>query len=90
MKVCKRLVISGYVQGVGYRAFMLRKAQQLGVTGWVRNNPDGTVEAMVEGPADAVEQMTRWARQGPPGARVAGMEQYPGEGGFDSFDLTWH
>lgn len=90
MKVCKRLLIYGRVQGVGYRESMRRQAAQLGVTGWVRNNRDGTVEAMVEGPPEAVAQMLLWARRGPALAQVVKVEQSPGEGGFASFDLRWH
>ncbi len=67
----KRLRISGQVQGVGFRAWMVRRAVQLGVNGWVRNRGDGTVEALLFGDAASVEELLRDCRRGPPGAMVA-------------------
>lgn len=67
---CRRLLVTGRVQGVGYRWACQRLAQALGVTGWVRNRPDGTVEVFVEGRESAVEQLVAWCHTGPPGARV--------------------
>ena len=66
----KRLRIHGVVQGVGYRAWMVRTAQQLMLAGWVRNRGDGTVEAWVEGDTAAVEELLRSCRRGPSGASV--------------------
>ncbi|GAC1318043.1 MAG: acylphosphatase [Collimonas sp.] len=66
----KRLMIEGRVQGVGYRAAFADKAVALGLSGWVRNRRDGSVEACVHGEAAAVEAIILWARQGPPAARV--------------------
>ena len=63
--VCKRLLISGRVQGVAYRITMVDVAERLGVQGWVRNRVNGDVEAMVEGAPDAVEGIIEWARSGP-------------------------
>ncbi|HWG61590.1 MAG TPA: acylphosphatase [Streptosporangiaceae bacterium] len=60
-----RVLISGQVQGVNFRAACLRMALRHGVTGWVRNRADGTVEAVFEGQPDAVQQMVEWARRGP-------------------------
>lgn len=68
------LRISGRVQGVYYRASMLQEAQQLGVTGWVRNRPDGSVEAVAEGSKAKLDALIAWCRQGPDGARVSGVE----------------
>ena len=68
------LIISGTVQGIGYRESMRQEAQQLGVAGWVRNRRDGTVEALVDGDPDAVRKLILWAHQGPRGARISGVK----------------
>ena len=67
-------IVSGRVQGVGYRWSCVRAAQAAGVAGWVRNLRDGTVEAVFEGPDDAVDTAVRWLHDGPPGARVDHVE----------------
>ncbi|RDJ23154.1 acylphosphatase [Bosea caraganae] len=64
------LIISGRVQGVGYRQWLCGRALAAGVTGWVRNRADGTVEAVLCGPAESVEALVAAAMAGPPGARV--------------------
>jgi acylphosphatase len=64
------LFISGRVQGVGYRFATVDTASQLGLSGWVRNLPDGSVEAVLEGVQEVVEEMIRWCHQGPPAAMV--------------------
>ena len=69
-----RAVISGRVQGVFFRAEARARARSLGVAGWVRNRPDGAVEAAFEGSRAAVESMLRWCEQGPAGARVAAVD----------------
>jgi acylphosphatase len=65
-----RLRIFGRVQGVGYRAWTAQRARKLGLTGWVRNLSDGTVEAMVQGPKDTIDTMVAACQAGPPLARV--------------------
>ena len=73
-KTRAHLQIRGRVQGVYYRASMAREAQNLGLTGWVANCDDGSVEAVAEGARSAVESLIDWCRQGPPGARVDRVE----------------
>jgi acylphosphatase len=85
-KVTRRLSITGLVQGVWYRESMRREAQRLGVTGWVRNRADGSVEAVVQGSADAVDAIQRWAKQGPDEARVERVEATPAQGEFAAFE----
>lgn len=65
------LLISGRVQGVFYRASCQREAQARGLAGWVRNLPDGDVDALLQGPHDKVEEMIKWCYRGPAGARVS-------------------
>jgi acylphosphatase len=82
------LLISGLVQGVFYRASTVEAAQRLGLRGWVRNLPDGRVEAIAEGPREALESLVRWSHDGPPAARVdhvqADWQSATGE--FQTFD----
>ncbi|MCK9507088.1 MAG: acylphosphatase [Pigmentiphaga sp.] len=66
--------VTGKVQGVGFRFSTLRRAHSVGATGWVRNNEDGSVEALVQGNPEQVDHMLEWMRQGPPGARVDTIE----------------
>ena len=84
--VVLHLHIRGTVQGVGYRWAMAQAAQRLGVTGWVRNRHDGSVEAMVAGPQAKVAELVSWARRGPDSADVSGVEVLPGEGVFTGFE----
>jgi len=84
--IVRRLIISGRVQGVGYRYAMERKAREAGVRGWVRNRFDGSVEAMVAGESAAVEAMVEWSRRGPRNAVVAAVEVTEGEGDYTSFE----
>jgi len=80
------LTIRGLVQGVGYRWNLTQAARRLGVTGWVRNRRDGSVEAMVAGEPGALDDLVAWARQGPDGARVDDVAIEPGSGRFDDFE----
>jgi acylphosphatase len=73
-RATKRLRIHGRVQGVWFRESMRQEAQRLGITGWVRNRMDGTVEALVQGDAMSVEAMVAWARRGPRDAQVRRVE----------------
>ena len=68
--MARHLVIRGRVQGVGYRESMRAEAASLGVTGWVRNRRDGTVEAVIAGPDAALDAMVAWAQRGPPDAQT--------------------
>jgi acylphosphatase len=70
-----RLTITGLVQGVGYRQWLRRRAERLGITGWVRNREDGSVEAVLAGTDEAVGKLLREAMTGPLGARVDSMDQ---------------
>ena len=75
--VVRRLVITGRVQGVGYRISCAREADRLGVRGWVRNLADGSVEVVAAGPPELVEGLTGWCRRGPRGARVERVVDQP-------------
>jgi acylphosphatase len=70
VRVRKRVTVHGRVQGVFFRDTTRRQAESRGVAGWVRNNPDGSVEAAFEGDAAAVDEMVRFAHEGPRGAAV--------------------
>lgn len=86
-----RVVIAGRVQGVFFRAETQRAAQRLGVGGWVRNRPDGTVEALFEGPSQAVQQAVDWCWHGSPASKVRDVKTewltYAGE--FMEFSITY-
>lgn len=86
---CRRAVVSGRVQGVGFRYFAERAARKAGVAGWVRNLPDGRVETVAEGSNGAVEAYLAEIRKGPFGSRVSDVtvEDTP-PGNFASFEIT--
>jgi acylphosphatase len=84
--MAKHLLIEGRVQGVGFRYEMTRQARRLGVTGWVRNLRDGTVEAVVDGPPDRVDAIMEWARRGPPGSEVRAVQVSENAGSYDEFE----
>jgi acylphosphatase len=75
--VIRHVMIRGHVQGVGFRYWTTREAIRLGLTGWVRNRRDGSVEALFVGPADVVAEMMARCRQGPESARVDDIEDQP-------------
>lgn len=90
MPVARRFVVSGRVQGVGFRWFVQDAATRAGATGWVRNLPDGRVEALVEGEAEVVRRVEAAVRTGPRAARVDRVridEEQPG-GQFTAFSIT--
>ena len=81
------LVIHGRVQGVFFRDSMRREAQRLGISGWVRNRSDGTVEAAVQGESADVDTIVRWARRGPDRAQVERVEIEPHDGSYSNFEV---
>ena len=76
-ETCVRIVIGGRVQGVGYRAWMMRQASKLGLKGWVRNRANGNVEAVLCGSDDTVDAMTDLCRKGPRLSVVTTVEISP-------------
>ncbi len=83
--------VYGMVQGVFFRANMRERARRLGLKGWVRNLSDGSVEAVIEGDEEKMEELIRWAARGPPLARVERFEmkreEYEGE--FKDFEIRY-
>jgi acylphosphatase len=71
--ITRHLLIQGLVQGVGFRQYMVFKAQQLGISGWVRNRSDGSVEAVVQGTEDTVAAIIECAQRGPRASQVSGV-----------------
>ena len=86
-----RIIVSGRVQGVAFRMYTQHEARRLGVKGTVRNRANREVEIVAEGQDGPVDQLTRWARQGPPAARVDGLrvEELPYEGTFEGFTIRY-
>lgn len=84
-------VVHGRVQGVGFRDFTERRAVELGLSGWVRNKPDNTVEVTAEGERAALERLLEFLQRGPTSARVSNVEVNWGtaSGAFDDFRVTW-
>jgi acylphosphatase len=85
------VIVQGRVQGVAFRHHTCRRAQELGVTGWVRNLPDGAVEGLFEGDDGAVAALVEWCRSGPPAARVERLDIRDGvyRGEFESFAICF-
>ena len=86
-----RLVIEGRVQGVLFRESTRRQAVALGVSGWVRNRSDGSVEVLAEGPEEKIRTLTTWCHHGPPSARVTRVHETeePWQGEFSTFDIEF-
>lgn len=85
------IYVSGRVQGVFYRSNTRKKALELGLKGWVRNLPDGRVEAVVEGEENQVDRLIQWCRRGPPSAVVTGLEvkKETPKGEFETFRISF-
>ena len=83
----RHLSIRGRVQGVGFRFFVQRNAEKHGITGWVRNRTDGSVEAMLQGPEEAVEAVIESSRRGPRSASVIDVQVSEGSGTYSSFEV---
>lgn len=81
--------VTGRVQGVFFRASTKRRALELELTGWVKNTPDGAVEALFEGEENRIQEVLAWCRTGPPGALVINLEWHeaPYTGGFCDFNI---
>ena len=80
------LLIHGRVQGVWFRESMKQKAEQLGISGWVMNRADGSVEAVIQGNGQAVAAMLEWTHHGPPLAKVTRVEQHAVSGEYSGFE----
>jgi acylphosphatase len=84
------VLVSGMVQGVSFRWYTAQHARSRDVSGWVRNLDDGRVEAVFEGRREGVEAMVTWCNEGPPHARVSGVEvAWEDPEGLSGFDLDW-
>jgi acylphosphatase len=81
--------VHGFVQGVGFRYFVVRRANELRLSGWTANEPDGTVRVVAEGSPAALDELTRHLHAGPPGARVERLEvsRLPAVGGLRGFSV---
>lgn len=90
-KIRAHIIIKGSVQGVCFRSYTIDEANRLGLTGWVRNNPDGSVEAVFEGEEEAVKEAVEWCRMGPPSAHVenADIDWQPYTGEFSGFTVSY-
>jgi acylphosphatase len=84
-----RLIVKGRVQGVYFRASTVQQARHLGLTGWVMNRRDGSVEVVAQGRSESIEELIAWCRQGPPGARVdeLDLQRHGLQGEFTEFRI---
>ena len=91
MKIRVRVLISGSVQGVFFRVKTRNEALKHGLSGWVRNLPDGRVEAVFEGEEDRVKELVDFCKRGPSGARVTGIDVMPQSyrGEFKNFEIKY-
>lgn len=91
MRTTKRVLISGRVQGVFFRASTRQKAEQIGINGWVKNTSDGKVEAVFEGDEQKVNKMINWCRQGPDLANVEDVkvEDKDSSEGYSGFSIKY-
>ncbi|NVN92715.1 MAG: acylphosphatase [Desulfuromonadales bacterium] len=91
MKIGASIVVHGRVQGVAFRHYTCVRARELGITGWVRNLPNGSVAGLFEGEEGAVRSMVDWCHDGPPAAQVERVDvrqvEYGGE--FDGFEIAY-
>lgn len=83
--VTRHLIVTGRVQGVGYRNYMVHKARQFNIAGWVRNLSDGSVEAVIQGTAENVDALILRAHRGPPKAVVSNVTVIESAGSFTDF-----
>lgn len=89
--IARRFIIKGRVQGVGFRYFAVTAARSSGVVGWVRNLPDGSVEAIAEGPSSAIDDFRRHLQAGPSSGRVSSVAEgeLPVSGSFTGFNVKF-
>ncbi|MBI5868878.1 MAG: acylphosphatase [candidate division Zixibacteria bacterium] len=86
-----RIRVTGVVQGVGFRYYVVRRAREFGLSGWTRNNPDGSVEIEAVGNERTLKGFVEEVRIGPPGAHIAGLtvEQFNDDPGYDGFEIRF-
>ncbi len=84
-------IVRGRVQGVNFRHSTVTQASRLGLLGWVRNQPDGSVEVLAEGPRPVLEELLAFLRHGPPSARVSGVDPVwqPATQSYRQFEVQW-
>jgi acylphosphatase len=87
-RIAKKIVVTGRVQRVGFRYALADEARSRGVSGWVRNRRDGSVEAILCGSAADVDALVGWAWRGPPAAKVESVEVEDTRGEFEGFEIT--